>query len=55
MIDSTFDNSRKEQISFVAHYIQSNGSVCGCLLSLKESSITTGIQMFKMFNEICTS
>lgn len=55
MIDSTFDYSREEQISFIAHYIQSNGSVCKCLLSLKESPITTGNQMFKIFNEICTS
>lgn len=55
MIDSIFDNSRKEQISCVAHYIQSNGSVCGRLLSLNESPITTGIKIFKMFNEICTS
>lgn len=52
-MDSTFDLSRKEQISFIVRYINSNGKICERLLALKDSAITTSIQMFNVFENIC--
>lgn len=54
-IDSTFDYSRREQVSFVVRYLQMNGQICERLLALRESSITTGIRLFELFEEICSS
>lgn len=53
-IDSTFNYSRREQVSFIVRYLQGNGQIYERLLALKESSITTGIQLFKLFENICT-
>jgi len=32
-----------------------NGQICERLLALKESSITTGVRLFKLFEDICSS
>lgn len=52
-IDSTFDTSRKEQISFIVRYANDNsGNVYECLIAIKESDKTTGEVLFKTFEEI---
>lgn len=53
-IDSTFDLSRREQLSFVVRYINTVGKICERLLALKKSPITTGIKMFNIFESVCT-
>lgn len=52
-MDSTFDLSRKEQISFIVRYVTACGNVSERLLALHDSPITTGEQMFKIFELIC--
>jgi len=52
-MDSTFDLSRKEQISFIIRYVTECGDICERLLALHDSPITTGVQMFKIFEMIC--
>lgn len=53
-VDSTFDLSRKEQISFVVRYINSTtGTVSERLIALRESSVTTGFQLFNIFEKLC--
>ncbi|XP_025202917.1 zinc finger MYM-type protein 1-like [Melanaphis sacchari] len=53
-IDSTFDLSRKEQISFVVRYVNSTvGTVSERLIALRESSVTTGFQLFNIFEKLC--
>lgn len=52
-MDLTFDLSRKEQISFIVRYINNNGNICERLLALKESAITTSVQIFYVFQNIC--
>lgn len=52
-IDSTFDLSRKEQVSFVVRYVNlAVGNVFERLISLKESAVTTGLELFNIFNQI---
>jgi len=53
-MDSTFDLSRKEQLSFIVRYINYDGNICERLLALKESAITTSVQIFDVFQNICT-
>ncbi|KAE9522277.1 hypothetical protein AGLY_017320 [Aphis glycines] len=50
-VDSIFDLSRREQISFIIKYIDNNGDIFERLLALKYSAITTGAQLFKTFEE----
>lgn len=52
-MDSTFDFSRKEQISFIVRYVAGYGNVSERLLALHDSPITIGEQMFKIFELIC--
>lgn len=52
-VDSTFDLSRREQLSFVVRYINADGKICERLIAIKESPITTGIQMFNIFETVC--
>lgn len=52
-MDSTFDLSRKEQISFIVRYVTQHGNVSERLLALYDSPITTGTQMFEIFELIC--
>lgn len=52
-VDSTFDLSRREQLSFVVRYINVDGKICERLLAVKESPIMTGIQMFNIFEMVC--
>lgn len=52
-IDATFDNSKKEQLSFVVRYVNETGIVYERLLSMKECSNTTGQYMFSVFEKIC--
>lgn len=52
-IDSTFDLSRKEQISFIFRYVAENGTICERLLALRDSSITSGIHLLHIFESVC--
>lgn len=51
-IDSTFDASRTEQISFIARYVNSTGDIFERLLALKSSAITTGEVLFNIFKSV---
>lgn len=56
-IDTTFDTSRREQLAFIVRYVCLNDQIPVIrerLLSLKESSLTTGQQLFSVFQDICT-
>lgn len=48
-IDSTFDESRTEQISFIARYVNSAGDIFERLLALKSTAITTGEVLYNIF------
>ncbi len=52
-LDTTFDVSKKEQLSFIVRYVSPNGTVVERLISLNESSVTTGEALFKLFQEVC--
>lgn len=41
-------------MSFVIRYINTVGKIRERLLALKESAVTTGIQMFNIFEAICS-
>ncbi|XP_016662686.1 zinc finger MYM-type protein 1-like isoform X2 [Acyrthosiphon pisum] len=52
-IDSTFDESKREQVSFVIRYIdEANGAVKERLLARKESPYTTGKVLFDLFKDV---
>lgn len=56
-IDTTFDASRREQLAFIIRYVCYNDHVPVIrerLLSLKESSSTTGKHLFLIFQDICS-
>ncbi|XP_050065873.1 zinc finger MYM-type protein 1-like [Aphis gossypii] len=56
-IDTTFDVSRREQLAFIIRYLCYNDHVPVIrerLLSLKESSSTTGKHLFSVFKDICS-
>jgi len=49
-IDSTFDTSRKEQVSFIIRYVCPNtGSIFERLLAIQESPNTCGNDLFSLF------
>lgn len=49
-IDSTFDTSRKEQVSFIIRYVCPNtGSIFERLLAIRESPNTCGNDLFSLF------
>lgn len=49
-VDSTFDASRKEQVSFVIRYVDEiSGQIHERLLAIKESPVTTGKDLFELF------
>ncbi|XP_025198494.1 uncharacterized protein LOC112596886 [Melanaphis sacchari] len=51
---TTFDISRKEQLSIVFRYINKNtGDICERLIAVRETLSTTSQHSFKMFNDIC--
>lgn len=53
-IDSTFDISKKEQVSFVVRYVdEENECVKERLLALKESASTQGIDLANLFKDVC--
>jgi len=52
-IDSTFDISRKEQVSFVIRYVQ-NDTIKERFIALKESSNTRGVDLAELFYSVCT-
>ncbi|XP_008189949.1 zinc finger MYM-type protein 1-like [Acyrthosiphon pisum] len=52
-IDSTFDISRKEQVSFVIRYVQ-NDTVKERFVALKESPNTRGVDLAELFYSVCT-
>lgn len=55
-LDSTFDISRKEQVSFIVRYAdETTGIVMERLLALKESPCTTGIHLFELFENVFNS
>lgn len=50
---STFDNSRKEQLSFVIRYLnEDSGEINERLINLKECSNTSSEQLFNIFEKI---
>jgi len=52
-IDSTFDTSRKEQVSFIVRYVcETSGNVFERLLAMKESANTTGMDLFVLFQNV---
>ncbi|XP_029348041.1 zinc finger MYM-type protein 1-like [Acyrthosiphon pisum] len=52
--NTTFDISRKEQLSLVFRYInQTSGIVCERLVAVRETLLTTGDHLFTMFEKIC--
>ncbi|KAL5246057.1 hypothetical protein ACI65C_013465 [Semiaphis heraclei] len=53
-LDSTFDISKKEQLSMVIRYInKKTGIVCERLIAVRQAISTTGKHLFTMFEEIC--
>lgn len=49
-VDSTFDVSRKEQVSFIIRYTcQNTGNIFERLVALRESPCTTGFDLFELF------
>lgn len=53
-LDTTFDVSRKEQLSLVIRYInKSNGVVGERLIAVRETLMTTGQHLFTILNDIC--
>lgn len=53
-LDTTYDISRKEQLSIVFRYInKKNGIVCERLVAVRETVLTTGEHLFTMFVDIC--
>ncbi|XP_025190406.1 zinc finger MYM-type protein 1-like [Melanaphis sacchari] len=54
-LDTTFDVSRKEQLSLVIRYInKEDGTVCERLIALRETVQTTGIHLLTMLDSICS-
>jgi len=54
-LDTTFDLSKKEQLSLVIRYInQDNGNVCERLIAIRETVLTSGQHLLTMFNDICS-
>lgn len=52
-VDSTFDESRKEQVSFVVRYVdESIGAVYERVVAIKESSVTIGLNLYELFKTI---
>jgi len=55
-IDTTFDISRKEQLAFIIRYVnfeKLEPVINERLLALKESSLTSGKNLFIIFKDIC--
>jgi len=55
-IDSTFDVSHKEQVSFIVRYI--DGDTCIIqerLIGLRDTPKLTGNHLFQIFKEVCNS
>lgn len=53
-LDTTYDISRKEQLSIVLRYInKKNGIVCERLVAVRDTVLTTGQHLFTMFVDIC--
>ncbi|KAL4100894.1 hypothetical protein QTP88_020919 [Uroleucon formosanum] len=53
-LDTTFDVSRKEQLSLVIRYInKEDGTVCERLVALRETVLTTGKHLLTMLDTIC--
>jgi len=52
-MDTTFDNSKKEQLSFFLRYISESGIINERLFSIKECSNTTGQHLFTVFEKNC--
>ncbi|XP_022181578.1 zinc finger MYM-type protein 1-like [Myzus persicae] len=55
-IDTTFDSSKREQLAFVVRYVSFSNKIPEIqerLISLKESSLTTGQRLFEIFKDIC--
>ncbi|XP_008182950.1 zinc finger MYM-type protein 1-like [Acyrthosiphon pisum] len=53
-LDTTFDVSRKEQVSLIFRYINKNTCIVHeRLVAVKETICTTGLHLFGMFETIC--
>ncbi|XP_008190119.1 uncharacterized protein LOC103311974 [Acyrthosiphon pisum] len=51
-IDSTFDISRTEQVSFIIRYVEESGKINERLIAMKDSAITTGQALFNLFSGV---
>lgn len=54
-IDSTFDISRREQVSFIVRYVENSGKINKRLLAMKDSAETTGQALFNLFSKVMDS
>ncbi|KAL4105054.1 hypothetical protein QTP88_020329 [Uroleucon formosanum] len=55
-IDSTFDVSHREQVSFIVRYIDDDScNIQERLIGLRDISKTTGYNLFQIFKEVCSS
>lgn len=52
-IDSTFDTSRKEQLSFVIRYLNADSEINERLINMKECANTSAEHMFEIFEQVC--
>jgi len=51
-IDSTFDISRTEQVSFIVRYVEELGKINERLIDIKNAAITTGQALFNLFSGV---
>jgi len=51
-IDSTFDISRTEQVSFIVRYVEESGKINERLIAMKNAAITTGQALFNLFSGV---
>lgn len=54
-VDSTFDISRREQVSFIVRYVETSGKINERLLAMKDSEETTGQALFNLFSKVMDS
>jgi len=53
-MDSTFDNSKKQQLAFVIRYLnEDSGEINERLINSKECNNTSSEKLFNIFEKIC--
>jgi len=51
-IDSTFDISKREQVSFIVRYVENFRKINERLLAMKDSEETTGQALFNLVSKV---